>query len=147
MSKALRLPAASGRQSCSIASFKLGLPGSGTASGGTARRQGAAATVASTQQRADSADPGATLRPRPIPRPQQVPIRGAPEGVGTSVTSRWTHVQINNDLARAQSLEELFQVVHAGHHLFNEVNAVTALHRIARVRLPQTSIRDMCRQP
>lgn len=136
MSKTARFIAASGRHNRLIASCKP-RPGSSPTGGRATTRERTSHTSASTSQTPEPADHSVTLRPRPSLRvldPQRGPNRGAPELDGASVTSRWTHVQINNDLARAQSLDELFQIVHAGHQLFNEVNAVTALHRIARVR-------------
>ena len=137
MINALNLPAVSSHHKCLSAGCT---PGPSSVSGcGRARRQ-VAPFAASGHGSLDSTEQGRTLRPRPTlraPHPEGTASRVAPLPSGAGAfDSNWTHVQINNELAKTQSLEDLFRIVRAGHDRFNKVNAVTALHRIARVRLP-----------
>lgn len=155
MSKTLGQLAASSRQKCLLARCTLP-PNSSISIGRTRRRAVSAAATGHEADPAASADAGATLRPRPALR---LPV--SEENTGQSgpllddasaLDSNWTHVQINNELATAQSLDDLFWVIQSGHHRFNKVNAVTALHRIARVRsvprrtLLQARLRTCCHE-
>jgi hypothetical protein len=154
MSKGLDLLAASVRRNCLIVRCASSPKHSRTGIGRTRRRAApAAATGHEARGPADPADAGAILRPRPALRvptsEEDTEQRGPLVDDASALDSNWTHVQINNELATAQSLEDLFRVIQAGHHRFNKVNAVTALHRIARVRsepcmTPLQTIRRMC---
>lgn len=139
MSKDFCLHAVSGRPKGLIASCTAGSC-SRVGCGQIRRRVASQAAVTGHEiSHPDSADAKATLRPRPtlrVPTPERDAGAGGPSPhAASALDSEWTHVEINNELAKAQSLEELFRVVEAGHQRFNKVNAVTALHRIARVRI------------
>jgi hypothetical protein len=137
MINALNLSAVSSRHNC-LGAGCTPVPSSESGCGQPRRR--VAQSAASGHGHLDSADTRATLRPRPTlraPDPERTAsqIAPLPSGAG-AFDSNWTHVQINNELAKTRSLEDLFRIIKECHHRFNKVNAVTALHRIARVRLP-----------
>jgi hypothetical protein len=137
MINALNLSAVSSQHNC-LGAGCTPVPSSVSGCGQPRRR--VAQSAASGHRNLDSADKSATLRPRPTlraPDPGRTASQIAPlPGGAGAFDSNWTHVQINNELAKTRSLEDLFRIVKECHHCFNKVNAVTALHRIARVRLP-----------
>lgn len=137
MINASNLSAVSSQHNCLGAAGCTLFPSSASGCGQPRRR--VEHSAASGHGNLDSADTSATLRPRPTlraPNPERTASQIAPPPSGAGAfDSNWTHVQINNELAKTRSLEDLFRIVKECHHRFNKVNAVTALHRIARVRL------------
>lgn len=126
--------AQSGRTPGSIAGCKP-LTG-GCHTGGAGRQRGAFTAVSTSEQRNEAHKSAKSLKPRPslkVEVPQRQP-GGAAVQTASSCDASEGNVQLNNRLAQARSLDELFGIIHANHPSFNEVNAVTALHRIARVR-------------